>query len=421
MLDFMRRFLQRSFVKNTSWIFLGQVLSLGVQMLYFVLLARLLGSQQYGIYVGAVALVALFSQYGSLGSGLVFLQYVSADASRAREFWGNIVLSSLLFGPAFLLLAALLGHGLLHNGQPWLVIIVAVSDCLCGSLITSMARIFQTFEQMQFTAGITLSGNLARLGVAIFLFVTQTHATATQWAIGALLASSTVTIISIVIVLVRVGRPRISFRQLRPHLKEGVVFSMSDSTSTIYNDTDKIIMAHLGMNRANGAYSLAYRAINVASIPFIALYSAAQPKFFREGVKGAAATLPYARKLLRPAIPIGIAISIILFFSAPLLPMIVGKDFQTSVYALRGLCLIPLFRAFQWCAGDAVAGAGRQSIRFMLQLVAAGFNFGANLYLIPKYSWVGAVWSSLATDGLLAVALWCALLWLSRKPTALQA
>ena len=43
---------------------------------------------------------------------------------------------------------------------------------------------------------------------------------------------------------------------------------------------------------------------------------------------------------------------------------------------------------------------------------AAGFNFTVNLYLIPHYGWLGAAWSSLATDGLLAVLNWTALAFL---------
>jgi len=412
----MLRLFERTLIKNTSWIFLGQILSLGVQVAYFILLARLLGSEEYGIYVGAVALVAMFSQYGALGSGLVFMQYVSADPARDKSFWGNVVLSLLVFGPAFVVLSILLGHRLLHNGQPWLIVMVALSDCFCGSILNATSQIFQTFERMHLTAAITFSGSFARLGVVIYLFVAFRHANATQWAIGALLASGAVALLAIIAVSARIGAPRMSFRHLFRYVREGAVFSMSDSTKAVYNDIDKIIMGHLGMNRANGEYSLAYRVINMATIPFISLYMAAAPRFFREGVNGVKGTLPLARKLLRPAFPIGILITIVLFFSAPILPLIVGKDFSTAVLALRWLCLIPLFRSFQWCAGDALAGAGLQHIRFFLQLGAAGFNLGINLYLIPRYSWIGAAWSSLATDGLLAVALWLTLLWLARRP-----
>jgi len=38
------------------------------------------------------------------------------------------------------------------------------------------------------------------------------------------------------------------------------------------------------------------------------------------------------------------------------------------------------------------------------------FNVVINFWWIPAYSWLGAAWSSLLSDGLLAVCLW-ALVW----------
>jgi len=92
-----------------------------------------------------------------------------------------------------------------------------------------------------------------------------------------------------------------------------------------------------------------------------------------------------------------------------------GKGFTETVDALRWLCLLPLFRSFHCSAGDALSGAGRADMRLMSQLGAGIFNFSVNLYLIPHYSWRGAAWSSIATDGLLAVANWSLVFMLAKK------
>jgi O-antigen/teichoic acid export membrane protein len=99
-----------------------------------------------------------------------------------------------------------------------------------------------------------------------------------------------------------------------------------------------------------------------------------------------------------------------MFLAAPMIPHLVGRSFSQSVAALRWLCLLPVFRAFHLSAGDALTGAGRLNLRVRLQSAAAAFNFAVNLYLIPHYGWQGAAWSSLTTDGLLAVANWTALM-----------
>ena len=52
---------------DAGWMFLGQGVSFAVQACYFILLARLLGAHQYGIFVGAAAAVSLLSQYSCSG------------------------------------------------------------------------------------------------------------------------------------------------------------------------------------------------------------------------------------------------------------------------------------------------------------------------------------------------------------------
>ena len=78
-----------SLARNAGWLFLGQGLSSIFQAAYFMLLGRLLGSTEYGVYMGAVALAAILGQYSTFGSELVFLQYVSPDRSQFSRFWGS--------------------------------------------------------------------------------------------------------------------------------------------------------------------------------------------------------------------------------------------------------------------------------------------------------------------------------------------
>jgi O-antigen/teichoic acid export membrane protein len=154
-------------------------------------------------------------------------------------------------------------------------------------------------------------------------------------------------------------------------------------------------------------------------MPIMSIVGAAFPRFFREGVKGIAATVPMARSLLRRTVVLGIAVSAAMFVCAPLIPHLVGKSYAESVSALRWLCLIPLFRCFHLSAGDAIAGAGHQKFRLVSQSIAAFGNLLLNLYLIPRYSWHGAAWASLATDGALGVMNWLALILLSKRPAPL--
>src|ERR1035438_3215712 len=84
--------------RNASWLILGRGLGFVLQALYFVLLARLLGIVEYGIYAGAFAFVAIVSSYSGLGGGSLFLRYVSVNTGRFSVYWGNIVLTAISGG-----------------------------------------------------------------------------------------------------------------------------------------------------------------------------------------------------------------------------------------------------------------------------------------------------------------------------------
>jgi O-antigen/teichoic acid export membrane protein len=399
--------------RNAVWMFLGQGLSIICQGAYIILLGRLLGITEYGTYVGAAAMVSIVSQYSPLGSHSVFLRYVSPDPEKFAHYWGNVLVTTITLGSLFVVLLAWIGPHLAHSYSWPLLLCVAIGDCLCAQLTTAAGRVFQAFEKMRITAGLNVLVNLLRTLLAGFMLWHFHHGTAWQWAVAALIVSSIAAVIAVALVTRLYGKPALSVPLLRRRTGEGFVFALSYSTTGIYNDIDKVMLGHYGMNAANGIYTMAYRAVDVCTTPITAIQGAAFPRFFRKGVDGVRTTADYSVRLVKRTAPLALISALVMVLVAPILPHLVGRGFGESVLALRWLCLLPFFRSFQLSAGDALTASGHQNLRLGSQVIAAVFNFGTNLYLIPLYSWRGAAWSSLATDGLLAVVNWMVLWWLT--------
>jgi O-antigen/teichoic acid export membrane protein len=263
---------------------------------------------------------------------------------------------------------------------------------------------------MRTTACLKVVTNLLRVLLVGFLLRHLHHATAQQWVVATLAVSLAVACLALVLVTRRYGRPAFSVRLLRLRSGEGMVFAVSDSATGLYNNFDKAMLGHYGMNGANGIYTMAYRVVDVCTVPMGAIHAAAFPRFFRIGMGGIRDTTAYALRILKRTGPLALLFAVAMAFAAPVIPHLVGRSFSDSVLALRWLCLLPFFRSFQYSAGDALTGAGHQKLRLGVQVIAAVFNFGLNLYLIPQYGWLGAAWSSLATDGLLGISNWTILL-----------
>lgn len=403
-------------VQNSAWIFLGQGISIACQAGYFIVLARLMGAYEYGVYAGALAFVMLLSQYSTLGSSRVFMRYVCPDHSKFACYCGYMIMTTIFIGSAIAILIIISGPQASHSYTRKLLIWMAISNCLCLRFTEMSAVVFQTFEKMRITAMLNLLTNMLRMVMAIAMFLTMHHATAEQYALAALFISAIGAVIAGIVTDKQYGHPKLAWKLPYMHAKEGIVFAFTFSTGGILNDVDKVMLGHYGMNAANGIYNAAYQIVNVCTMPLYAVQTAAFPRFFKKGdTAGIASTASYALRIIKHTAPIGIILAVVMFITAPILPYIVGTGFSESAVALRWLCLIPFFRSFHIAAGDALTGANLQSTRLLMQIVSACFNFGINLYLIPLYGWYGAAWASLATDGILACLNWSAMMFFLRR------
>jgi O-antigen/teichoic acid export membrane protein len=404
-----QRIRSSSLAHNAGWMMGGQVAGYVLQGAYFVILARLLGALQYGVFVGAFAFVNLVARYGTLGTGTVFLRYVSIDRKMFALYWGNILVVTTIGGLVTALLLHAVGTHILNPASAAIVLLAALANCLGTQITTCAALVFQATEQMRITAVLNLLTNFLRTLAAGMLLLLFHRISAWEWALTSTAVSLIGSAVAIGVILFRFGRPRFSLRLLRRRLVEGIEFAFASSTTSAYNDLDKAMLSHYNMNAANGIYTLAYRAIDIATMPVNSLAAAAMPRFFRNGVDGLIQAEALAGRLLKRSFVFSAIAALSLFALAPLVPYFAGSSFSETAVALRWLCAIPLFRCVHELSGSALTGAGLQRYRTANQVAAVLLNLLLNLWLIPLYNWRGAAWSSLATDGALCVMNWAML------------
>jgi O-antigen/teichoic acid export membrane protein len=406
-----------SLTHNAGWMMAGSGFGYVLQGIYFVILARLLGALQYGVYVGAFAFVDLLARYGPLGTGTIFLRYVSIDRTKFALYWGNLLLLTTVGGLLMTIVLHLVGSHLLNPASAALVMLAALANCFGTQVTACAAQVFQAIEKMRITAVLNLLINFLRTLAAVVLLLLFHRITAWQWALVSTLVSLTGTVLAVGIILIHFGKPQFSLSLLRRRLVEGIEFAFAGSTTSAYNNLDKVMLSHYGMNAGNGIYTLAYRALDIAGMPFASLKDAAMPRLFRKGAEGLLETAALARRLWRRSLLFSLVVASGLFLLAPLVPYVAGRSFGETVVALRWLCLILIFRSVHEIAGGALTAAGLQRYRTGTQVIAVVLNLLLNLWLIPIHGWRGAAWASLATDGALCAMNWGTLKFLVLKQT----
>jgi O-antigen/teichoic acid export membrane protein len=392
-----------SLVRNAGWMVAGQGGNFFLQAICFILLARLLGVTEYGIFAGAFALVNAVAPYSALGSQMIFMRYVSDDRSTAQTYWGNVLLvtaGSTLLLTVILVIAS---STLFEKQSTWLIITLVLSNCFMVQIGSCASTIFQTFEQLKATAWLKALTNFLRLLAVAILLALLRHATALQCSVGLLAGTTTAAVVAMVAVHRAIGPMRVSGTLFRQRFWEGIGFSFAGSTQAAYNDIDKVMLSHYGMNTANGIYTMAYRVVDFATTPVTAIDMAVLPRYFILNNSGFADVLRLSRKIIPIAALSGLAAAGITLLSSPFAVKLAGHGFAAALLPIRWLCWLPVFRGIHQLAGGVLTSTGRQNYRTAAQFLIAVFNFGLNLAWIPSHGWLGAAWSSLASDGLLGV------------------
>jgi O-antigen/teichoic acid export membrane protein len=395
-----------SLARNAAWLTAGQCTGYLLQGIYFVILARLLGALEYGIFAGAFAFVNLVARYGTVGTGTVLLRYVSIDRSKFALYWGNTLLVTAAGGLLMTVILQFAGRHFLNPASAAIVLFASLANCFGTQVTTCASQVFQALEEMRITALLTLLMNLLRTVAAAVLLLVLHRITAWQWALVSLVVSLVGAALAVIVIALRSGRPQVSLSLMRRRLLEGAGYAFASSTTSAYNDLDKAMLSHYDMNAANGLYTLAYRAIDIATMPVYSLAAAAMPQLFRNGAGGLQHAAALALRLLKRSLLLSLVAASGLLLLAPLLPRFAGHSFSEAAVALRWLCLIPVLRGVHETAGSALTGAGLQRYRIGSQSTAVVLNLLLNLWLIPLYSWRGAALSSLLTDGALGAMNW---------------
>jgi len=398
---------EESLRRGSMWMISGQAVAMAAQVVYFVLIGRALGSREYGAFVGVAALVAALSMFSTLGMEMILVRNISRDRASFSTTWGHaLVIASIGF---LLLLAAamLYAHFALRPELQPLVPWIALADGFLGKLVQLAARAFQGAGRFAWTARLMALIYVGRAVTATLLWAWarthSIHATALVWAKVYWLATFFVAVFALALATLRLGGPRF-VRIRRIDLTEGLSFSCSSSSISIYNDIDKTFLVTLGQTWAAGIYSAAYRVVDAASAPIYGVYAAAAPRFFREGATGVRPARAFARTTLSRTLPYSIGAAVLLFLGAPILPVLFGPSFRGSVEALRWLSLLPVLRALHYAWGTTITASASQWNRTATQFGAAALNLSLNFLLIPRWSWRGAAVASLLTDGALALA-----------------
>lgn len=411
-----KNLLQSSLARDTFWLLLSKLFTVVIQAGYFIIVARLLGKENYGSFLVITATANIVFPFVALGSDHVLVKNVATNRDSFKTFWGNTLVLLTANGAVITIILLLLSPFIFPTELAWgTILLILLADLLCLGLFDISLKALIAGDLVKKTAQLGIFSNCGKLLAALSLFVFVAQPNITNWSYLYLTSSVFTAVIAILLVNKMLGSPRPIWSHLKSNVKEGIYFSISASAHNINANLDKSMLGKLSSVAAAGIYGSAYRFIDVGNVPLLALSGATYTRFFQHGVSGIKGSLGFARRLLPMIAFYAIASIIGYWILAPYIPVILGEEYRDAIDALLWLSPLPAIAAFQYLAADTLTGSGHQKARSIVQVAAAIINIILNIILIPRFSWQGAAWATLISDSLRLICLWLIVLILLRR------
>jgi O-antigen/teichoic acid export membrane protein len=98
-----------------------------------------------------------------------------------------------------------------------------------------------------------------------------------------------------------------------------------------------------------------------------------------------------------------------IMIGAPIIPSILGHEFDGSIVMMRVLAPMVVLRGLTSFPLNGLMGLGKTGVRTLLLLCSAAVSMVLYLSLIPSLQWKGAAIGTLVSETFLAAASWWAL------------
>jgi O-antigen/teichoic acid export membrane protein len=404
--------------KNTVYLGLAEVTNKLMMFFFYLLAARHLGVEKFGVLSFALAFVTMLAVFTDLGLGAITAREIARDRSVARRHVSNALaikaFASLLVLVLIAVSVRLLGY------PPATVRVVGICSLFVieSAFTLYFGYVFQGFERMEFTAMTRVLQTLILIAGALVLSHRPPRA---EWyamvfaGAGLVSAAFAWSVSSIGFV-----RPGFGFdlREWRTMLRSALPIGIASACVAFYYWNGSTLLSKLRGDAAVGNYNAAFRLIMGMTFVGLAFSGAVFPLLSRL-FYGTPERLPRALEVSMRYQTI-VALPLCVFGAAlagPVVAVLYGNTYDGAVPVLRTLafwggcaCLNSLLCMYSIAVDRARA--------FMVQAgLAFGVNLALNVVLIPVLGAVGAALSMVVAE---AASLVFYIVYLRKVPSRMR-
>jgi len=388
----------KKYLANTSWMFSDKVLSLALNFVVSIIIARYLGAEDYGTLAYVLSLTTIFTVAGHMGlSGLVVREIVNSKSEHDVILGTSYAIKTagMLLGFIGLLAYAVLTE--LHNVTVFWMLIFASLPMLIQP-ITVLDFWFQSQVQARFTAISNTSGLVAALLFKLLLVFSG--ASVLFFALGSLIQSFVVMALLIFFYKrsssLSISEWRFDKKKAISLVKQSWLIFAGAIFAVIYMKIDRVMLKVFEGSSSVGIYAVAAQiseawyfipTIIAASIfpKLIHLRESTPTEFYRR-----------LQQLFDILFIIGLVIAVITTFVAPfVINFLYGTEYFESANILVVHIWAGIFVALRAAFSKWILIENALVFSLVTQGAGALLNVVLNWFLIPHFGAMGAAISTL--------------------------
>ncbi len=399
---------------DTVWALGSELTMLMATMASFMLLGSQLGPSGYGAYIAVFALLTPVSAFTHSGVTLAVFEHVAGEGEPIRLVARSCLTIVLGVGAMAAVVVGAIAAFTVNGISPLTAVVLVGTELVLASVTHTMAAVVQVGAGFPSAARLRIGYHLTRLAVVVGLAVSG-QLTLMRYASVNLVSTAIVGAVAVAVAsrtlgfAVRPGAPQ------RRHMRSVAIYSTGISASGVQNDGDKYVLNVSGHLVEGGNYGAAYRLVQLGFMPVNALVNATHVSFLDSGNDQ---QVRRALKFAGYASAYGIALALALQVVAPIVPRILGDDYEPTVNMIRWLSPLVALRAMSTFPMNGLLGLGRNDVRTTIQVVNAFFAVVLYLMLIPPFGWKGALAATTLCEISILVLAWWSLFTWSRRARA---
>ncbi|MFZ4438505.1 MAG: flippase [Syntrophales bacterium] len=392
-------------IANTGWLFIDNIIRMGMGLFVGVWIARYLGPQQVGLLNFSIAFAALFGAFATLGLDNIVVRELVKHPEQRDVFLGSAFALKLI-GGFLTLLITLIAIALIRPDETLTLGLVGLSAA--GFVFQSLNVIrfyFQAHVQSKYTVYAANSAFLLITLLKVVLLIRQAPLIAFACAgLAEVILTSLFLIVAYRYNHLKIRAWRFERAVAWEQLKDSWQLIFSSLAFMIYMRIDQVMLGQMLGDHAVGIFSAAVRLTEAWYFIPAAIVASVYPAIIL--TKAANETLYYQRlqKLFDLMAFLGISIAVVTTFSSSyIINYLYGLSYAASADVLALHIWAGAFFGLWVASGSWFIAENLQKYAFYRNFVGGVVNVLLNLYMIPQYGPAGAAVSTIISAGCASV------------------